>query len=269
VPAERRIARSLAKPITIVYRGETMVVTPSQLGIQASVNNAVRAALAATPRSSIGLPVKFSDKAVDLYVTALATRFARKPVNAAVVGANTKGPIFRDSRAGLAVDTQAMRTAIEQQLTGGSREPLALPMTAVMPTRTPASYKSIVVIDRSANTLKLFHGKKLTRLFHVATGQSVYPTPSGFFHLVNKQENPWWYPPNSSWAIGAHPIPPGPGNPLGTRWMGISSPGVGMHGTPDDSSIGYSRSHGCIRMHIPDAEWLFDHVQLGNPVIIL
>ena len=68
---------------------------------------------------------------------------------------------------------------------------------------------------------------------------------------------------------GAKPIPPGPGNPLGTRWMGISSPAVGIHGTPDAASIGYSASHGCIRMRIPDAEWLFNHVKIGTPVYIL
>ena len=51
--------------------------------------------------------------------------------------------------------------------------------------------------------------------------------------------------------------------------MGISSPGVGMHGTPNPASIGYSASHGCIRLRIPDAEWLFQHVQLGVPVRIV
>jgi lipoprotein-anchoring transpeptidase ErfK/SrfK len=50
--------------------------------------------------------------------------------------------------------------------------------------------------------------------------------------------------------------------------MGLTAPGVGIHGTPDDASIGYSASHGCIRMHIPDAEWLFTHVELGTPVVI-
>ena len=64
-------------------------------------------------------------------------------------------------------------------------------------------------------------------------------------------------------------MPPGPGNPHGTRWMGLSAPYVGIHGTPDDASIGYSASHGCIRMHVPDAEWLFDHVDYGTPVVIL
>jgi len=64
-------------------------------------------------------------------------------------------------------------------------------------------------------------------------------------------------------------VPPGPGNPLGTRWMGLSVPGVGIHGTPDAASIGYSASHGCIRMRIPDAEWLFEHVSEGTPVFIV
>jgi lipoprotein-anchoring transpeptidase ErfK/SrfK len=51
--------------------------------------------------------------------------------------------------------------------------------------------------------------------------------------------------------------------------MGLSAPGVGIHGTPNDSSIGYSVSHGCIRMHIPDAEWLFVRVRVGTPVYIV
>ena len=51
--------------------------------------------------------------------------------------------------------------------------------------------------------------------------------------------------------------------------MGISSPNVGIHGTPNAASIGYSASHGCIRMRISDAEWLFDHVTVGTTVFII
>jgi lipoprotein-anchoring transpeptidase ErfK/SrfK len=51
--------------------------------------------------------------------------------------------------------------------------------------------------------------------------------------------------------------------------MGISAPAIGIHGTPDAASIGYSASHGCIRMHVPEAEWLFERVELGTPVYIL
>src|SRR5207344_2549 len=96
------------------------------------------------------------------------------------------------------------------------------------------------------------------RTFTVATGQAIYPTPLGKFDIVVKWKDPWWYPPDAEWAKGAQPIPPGPGNPLGTRWMGLSAPGVGIHGTPDPASLGYSASHGCIRMFIPSAEWLFN-----------
>jgi lipoprotein-anchoring transpeptidase ErfK/SrfK len=51
--------------------------------------------------------------------------------------------------------------------------------------------------------------------------------------------------------------------------MGLSASGVGIHGTPDAASIGYSASHGCIRMRIPDAEWLFEHVVVGTTVFIV
>ena len=56
--------------------------------------------------------------------------------------------------------------------------------------------------------------------------------------------------------------------PDGSRWIGTSAPDVGIHGTPDDASIGTYASHGCIRMHIPEVEQLYEHVALGMTVII-
>ena len=70
----------------------------------------------------------------------------------------------------------------------------------------------IIVIHRAANRLVLFHGEHYVRAFPVATGQPIYPTPLGNFEIVVKQVNPWWYPPpDSDWAQGLEPIPPGPG----------------------------------------------------------
>jgi L,D-transpeptidase ErfK/SrfK len=87
---------------------------------------------------------------------------------------------------------------------------------------------------------------------------------------VVKWVNPWWYPPtNDSWAAGLQPVPPGPNNPLGTRWMGLSAPGVGIHGTDEPSSIGWNASHGCIRMQVADSEWLFERVKIGTNVFIV
>ena len=118
--------------------------------------------------------------------------------------------------------------------------------------------------------MTLYDGSTVVRQFSVATGQAVYPTPAGLWHIMDKQRDPWWYPPTyDAWAKGLKPVPPGPSNPLGTRWMGLNAPGVGIHGTDAPTSIGYSASHGCIRMQVPDAEWLFERVSVGTPVVIL
>ena len=112
--------------------------------------------------------------------------------------------------------------------------------------------RPVIVIQRGSNQLNLYRRDARScarvRRRHRA---SRLPDAARQFSIVVKWVNPWWYPPNSPWAKGEKPVPPGPGNPLGTRWMGLSAPGVGIHGTPDDGSIGYSVSHGCIRMHIP------------------
>ena len=126
----------------------------------------------------------------------------------------------------------------------------------------------MIVIKRGANSLRLFDGRRLVRTFRVATGQSVYPTPSGIFAIVDMQRNPWWYPPTRR-GRGARS--------RSRRARATRSARAGWASTRrasastarrDDASIGYSASHGCIRMHIPDAEWLFQHVHVGTPVLI-
>jgi lipoprotein-anchoring transpeptidase ErfK/SrfK len=160
--------------------------------------------------------------------------------------------------------------AIVLALRTQDRDPIALPFRAVTPTVTPASFPHVIVIRRGSHELTLYRRATFVRQFPVATGQSTYPTPLGRFQIVTKWRDPWWYPPaGSAWAAGEQPVPPGPSNPLGTRWMGLSAPYVGIHGTPNAASIGYSASHGCIRMRIPDAEWLFDHVDIGTTVFIV
>jgi lipoprotein-anchoring transpeptidase ErfK/SrfK len=159
-----------------------------------------------------------------------------------------------------------LRLALRMHL----RDPFALPFEATQPVATEEAVGKVIVIRRGSNELRLYAGSKLKRVFRVATGLSAYPTPLGRYEIVNKQRQPWWYPPQTSaWARGKEPVPPGPGNPLGTRWMGLSAPLVGIHGTPDAASIGYSASHGCIRMLIPQVEWLFDRVEIGTPVFIV
>ena len=127
-----------------------------------------------------------------------------------------------------------------------------------------------IVVDIGDLHLYLYRNGKLVKSYPVATGQPAYPTPTGTYSIVNMVEDPTWLPPDSDWAKDAQPIPPGTENPLGTRWMGTSASGVGMHGVPpsEDGSIGTYASHGCIRMHNWDAVDLFDRVVIGMPVII-
>lgn len=133
---------------------------------------------------------------------------------------------------------------------------------------TFGSFFGRIVIDQSDHLLTLYRPGKPTLSYGVAVGAAEFPTPNGDFNIISMIEDPTWVPPDSDWAAGLLPVPPGPNNPLGTRWMGISSPGIGIHGTPDPRSIGYSASHGCVRMRIPDAEALFDMVQIGMRVQI-
>ncbi len=125
-----------------------------------------------------------------------------------------------------------------------------------------------IVVDRARNTLTLYRLGSVVKSWGVATGSAEYPTPAGSYSIQSMQKDPTWTPPDSPWAKDAKPIGPGPDNPLGTRWMAINGT-VGIHGTNNPSSIGYSVSHGCIRMRIPDVEALFDMVTVGTPVTVL
>jgi hypothetical protein len=107
-------------------------------------------------------------------------------------------------------------------------------------------------------------------VFHapIAIGMPGHATPTGTYEVIAKIKDPTWVPPNSPWAAGLEPIPPGASNPLGSRWIGTSAPNIGFHATPMDYSVGHAASHGCMRMHRADVERLYDLVRVGTPVDI-
>ncbi len=125
-----------------------------------------------------------------------------------------------------------------------------------------------IVVNLSQRKLRLIQDGKVVKTYRIAIGAPGYATPTGDYEIIQKQVDPTWFPPSSPWAAGLGPIPPGPGNPLGTRWIGTSAPAIGIHGTYADSSIGTAASHGCMRMHIPDVEELYELVTLGMKVSI-
>jgi L,D-transpeptidase catalytic domain/Putative peptidoglycan binding domain len=135
--------------------------------------------------------------------------------------------------------------------------------------KTRTAFVGRIVVNLSTFRVSVIRDGKKVVTFPIAHGTPRYPTPTGTYRIVNKQADPTWTPPpDSDWAKGLGPIPPGPGNPLGTRWMGTSAPLVGIHGTPAAGTIGTRASHGCIRMRIPDAEALYEEVVVGMPVKI-
>jgi hypothetical protein len=267
--AYKQVRSSFGSPLVLVLGRHKFAVAPAKLRTKALVLRAVRAADKAAPGTAVRLPVRIRGAAVRSYVRRLSARFDREAVDARLVFRGIR-PWTTRERWGRKVDQSRAAKAIVRALARNRRDPIRLRFEAVRPRETRRSLTwPAIVIQRESRLLRLYAGTRLWRTFGVAVGQSSYPTPLGLFEVAVMWRNPWWYPPDSDWARGSSPIPPGPGNPLGTRWMGLSAPGVGIHGTPDAASIGYSASHGCIRMHISSAEWLFNHVSIGTPVYIV
>lgn len=111
----------------------------------------------------------------------------------------------------------------------------------------PNVYKIRVRIKQ--RQLDLYQQNKLYKTYPVAVGKPLTPTPKGSFIIINKAMNP--------------------GGPYGTRWMGLSKPHIGIHGTNNPASIGKAVSNGCIRMHNQNVEALFKLVKIGTPVNII
>ena len=266
--AVQALQQRYTSAVTLQLGQLTLHVAPAALGVAVPADAAVAKALTVGPDTMLGLRASVNVPALKAFVARLAARFDRKPVDARLLLRKLR-PFVTKSKPGLVIEEAATVQALRAALVQGTRAPVRVSLRRPQPPVTSKAIGPVIVIRRGSNLLTLYRGTKYVRRFHVATGQAIYPTPLGRFHIVVKWKNPWWYPPHDPWAAGEKPTPPGPGNPLGTRWMGISSPGVGIHGTPESGSIGYSLSHGCIRMLIPQAEWLFDRVTVGTPVFIV
>lgn len=116
-----------------------------------------------------------------------------------------------------------------------------------------------IVISIPDRKIMLVEDGHVRKVYDIAVGKPSTPSPEGEFRIVNRIVKPTWY-------TSGKVVPPGPKNPLGTRWLGLSAPGYGIHGTNIPSSIGKAASHGCIRMRNRDVEELFRLVDVGDTV---
>ncbi|MCL6450134.1 MAG: L,D-transpeptidase family protein [Acetobacteraceae bacterium] len=121
-----------------------------------------------------------------------------------------------------------------------------------------------LVLNLPAFELRFYRGGELVAVYPVAIGQPQHPTPVGDFSIKHKVVDPTWYPPG-----GGSPVPPGPSNPLGSKWLGLSLEHYGMHGTNQPESIGRPVSLGCVRLSEAGIAELFGQVAVGTPVSIV
>jgi lipoprotein-anchoring transpeptidase ErfK/SrfK len=116
-----------------------------------------------------------------------------------------------------------------------------------------------IVVSIPDRKLALIENDRVVKVYPIAVGKAETPSPTGSFRVVSRVIDPTWYTKGKI-------VPPGPANPLGNRWIGLSERGYGIHGTNVQSSVGHAASHGCIRMRKADVEELFKRVEIGDPV---
>ena len=183
--------------------------------------------------------------------------------------------LVRESKGGFRLNKRSVARKVNRALEGVDVRVLHQRMLKVRPKRTTRdlrnAYPTVITIDRDHFRLRLFKRLRISKRYGIAVGMAGLETPAGRYRIQNKQVNPAWHKPNSSWVPPderGDVVPGGdPSNPLKARWLGIYD-GVGIHGTSEDWSIGSRASHGCIRMHVSDVIDLYDRVPVGTPVLI-
>jgi lipoprotein-anchoring transpeptidase ErfK/SrfK len=126
-------------------------------------------------------------------------------------------------------------------------------------TSATAVVKRTIVVSLEDRKLALVEDGQVRKVYSVAVGKPSTPTPAGTFTIERRVTNPTYHHDGKT-------VLPGPRNPVGTRWMGLSIHGYGIHGTNEPKSIGKAASHGCIRMAKSDLEELYEMVAEGDTV---
>jgi lipoprotein-anchoring transpeptidase ErfK/SrfK len=292
IAAVQRVAdRTLGQELTIAAGKRSWELPLSSLGLSADVPAAVDAALSMSQsyswvsrvyhrlthkpvNRSVPLAYDFQGSAIKTFLATVGQDLAKPARNAAYTLLDGAMKMVH-SHDGQGLAPWRSWNLLMQAVAGlHTDRPVTLPLLPVRPKVTDGTVGKAIVVNRTTNMLQLFDHFKVIRTYPVATARFGFETPPGQWEVVNKVENPTWINPclgqPGCWASDEPAmIPPGPGNPLGTRALYLNAPGIRIHGTPDDSSVGTYASHGCIRMHIPDSEALYPLVPIGIPVFIV
>jgi lipoprotein-anchoring transpeptidase ErfK/SrfK len=287
---ERSLSAKVGKEIVVEWKDRRWTLSAAAIGAHLNTNRMINQALERSRTGNfvhrafrdlrgekvsaqIPLRVGFAPAKLHEFIAGIAKQVDQEPVDAEMHPDGSSLHVTPSSE-GLAVQKTFLKYRILKELLNPESLHVALvPTRALKPhvslARLAAEYPTYITIDRGGFRLRLWKDLQLARTYPIAVGRQGLETPAGQYTIDDKQVNPSWHVPNSSWAgaLAGRVIPPGPDDPIKARWMGFYN-GAGIHGTDETSSIGTAASHGCIRMTIPDVEALYPLVPLHTPIYV-
>lgn len=267
------LAPAIRGDVIVGAAGRVFKLSAARAGERLDAVTSAKRALYAQGAGSAPLALSHSRLAVKGFAADIASKVDRAAVDAAV-RITLRRVVRRAGRDGHTLDPAALAKQIDAALDMPSSSRLFhLKLKATHPKISlhglPRAYPTIITVDRAHFKLRVFRRLRLLHTYGIAVGRSGLETPTGLYHIQERELNPSWHVPNSSWAgaLAGKTIPPGPDDPIVARWMGLGG-GVGIHGTNEPFSIGSAASHGCIRMLVPNVIAVYRLTSIGTPVLI-
>jgi len=286
----RSLGPKIGEGVIVKWRDRGGILHASDIDARLNAERMVREALARSRRGSflgravrdlrggkvkatLPMRIAYSPDKLHAFIDGIAKQI-NEPAASAKIDPDGISLNFTPSHDGVAVQKRWLAIRILRELRDPtSRHRVKVPTRRLRPhvstARLAYKYSTFITIDRGHFKLRLWKKLRLVRTYTIAVGQQGLETPAGQYEINDKQVNPSWHVPNSPWAgeLAGRVIPPGPDDPIKSRWMGFYN-GAGIHGTDAISSLGTAASHGCIRMSIPDVEQLYELVPLHTPIYV-
>lgn len=279
-----KVEAPLHRPVTLTVDGFKTQTTPWDLGYRVDVPAAVREAMGSRRNGNVVSRVSsqlFSSGGSPYIeiepawgpgrleeVVAAAGKVIGTPPENADIDISTGWVKTVPGKVGKEIDVEASRRAVMNGVTLGD----STVKLVARPIRAPAdpTMAKVILVRAGENILYLYENGRIVKQWPVATGARGFLTPEGVHRITQKIVNPSWHNPGSAWARNLPKvIPPGPNNPLGTKALRLDAPAILIHATANRASIGFSESHGCIRMTEEDEAELFSMVEVGTRVAVV
>jgi len=281
---QERVEAPLHRPITLTVDAFKTQTTPWDLGYRVDVPAAVHQAMGARADGNIvsrvssqlfnagGAPyveVKpaWGPGRLEEVVAAAGKIIGTAPKDADI-DISTGWVKMVPEKAGKEIDVEASKKAVMDGVMLGDTtvKMVAKPVKAA----ADPTLSKVILVRAGENKLYLYENGQIVKEWPVATGAKGYLTPEGVHRITQKILNPSWHNPGSAWARSLPKvIGPGPNNPLGTKALRLDAPAILIHATANRASIGYSDSHGCIRMTEEHEAELFGMVDVGTRVAVV